>query len=207
MAVKIVFCLYGDSLTKYAQMMVDTCRMFNYHIVQMSDEVTPMLYGVNEVVRKPMEKGQVTFRYRHLRDIEPPYISLDVDLLVIRDISGMIDPAYDVSMTYRKNHEMIYNGGVFSVHTRGFIEDCLVALENMPDDWQNWTGGQRAMMSIGTSGKYKVKELDVGEWNHSPNVYNMIPCHSRILHFKGARKEFMEKSYDFIREKMVDGKK
>jgi len=194
--VKVVFCLYGDKLLKEAKMMVATCKRLGYHLVQMSDENTVAIEGVDEVVRKPMNRPQVTFRYWHLCDIEPPYISLDVDLLVLRDISDMLDMNFDVTMTKREAAEgMVYNGGVFSVQKRGFIEECLKLIENMPPEWQNWTGGQRAMATLGASGKYRVKELPYKEWNYSPNSAGDKPKTSRVLHFKGSRKGFMPDAF------------
>jgi hypothetical protein len=177
-----------------AGQMVDSCKRQGYEVWQFSDEKAPDVPGADKIERRPMDCPQVAYRYRWLRDIEPPYISLDVDLLVMQDISGMLDPEYDATMTVRENSDgMIYNGGVFSVQRRGFIEDCLAQIEQMPPEWQNWTGGQRAM--VAARERWRLKELPCSTWNFSPQQLSEVRSHMRVLHFKGKRKSMMEEAY------------
>ena len=195
---RVVFCLYGDSLLEEARMMVRSCKHFNYEVWQLTDTETPQIEGVDVVIRKERDVPQVLFRYRHLSELEGPYLSLDVDLFIARDVSGIEKPDYDAVMTVRGNNQgMIYNGGVFWINNNDFIRDCTTLIETYPPEWQDWTGGQRAMAEIGRTGNYRIKELPCSTWNFSPGSSEVdMNQDVRIYHYKGERrKQYMKDAF------------
>jgi lipopolysaccharide biosynthesis glycosyltransferase len=191
--VKVVFCLYGSDLTKYARLMVASCKEFGYEVWQLTDDESKPVDLVDKVIRRTKDCPQVLYRYRHLAEVEPPYLSLDVDLLVVKDVAEGFDPTFDAVMTRRSVEEMPYNGGVFWVNNIAFVEDCVRQIEKMPPEWQNWTGGQRAMFDA--SKRFRLKELGCREWNYTPINVNDVGT-ARILHFKGPRKNWMPEAYE-----------
>ena len=194
---RVVFCIYGETLKPYAEMMVRSCKHFGYEVWQLTDEVTEAIDKVDKVVRKPFDCPQVTFRYRHLSDLDGPYLSLDVDLFVARDVSGIQRENFDAVMTRRDGHrDMIYNGGVFWINNNQFIRDCTALIETYEPDWQNWTGGQRAMAAVASQGNYRIKELPCDTWNYSPDVPVLdMNKDVKIYHFKGDRKKLMRDAF------------
>lgn len=191
---KVVFCLYGKTLVRYAKLMVASCKKFGFEVWQLTDAESEAVEGVDNVIRKPKDCPQVLYRYRHLAEVEPPYLSLDVDLIVVRDVSSGFDPSFDAVMTVRDAVEMPYNGGVFWVNNIAFVEDCVRQIENMKPEWQDWTGGQRAMFDAAK--RFRIKELPCSTWNYSPANSDDVGRNSKILHYKGKRKQWMREAYE-----------
>lgn len=200
---KVVFCQFGDS-AEYARMMVASCKRFGYEVWQLSDMVAPEIDGVDKLLREPMEGGRMLWRMKRLSEIEPPFVMLDTDMLVTRDISGGFGE--DVALSSRKQRtvvhdgEMIpmpYNGGLLFISNAQFLKDCLREMQTMPDNWQDWYGDQIALRHIAQSGKYRVRELDEYEWNYVPES-NAANKTARIWHFKGMRKPMMAQKWKEI---------
>jgi hypothetical protein len=190
----VVFVLYGTTMTEYAQMMVDSCKWHGYRVIQLSDEKAPEIKGSDQVIRAPFDKHrEELWRYQRLAEVSPPYISLDIDLIVVKDISDGFDPAYDAVLTERPANGMPFNSGVFWVQTPEFIPECIRRIQEMEAGRQAWIGGQIAMKEIREAGQLRIKSLPCTEWNDSkhikPGGYNGS---SRVLHFKGDRKQHMK---------------
>jgi len=185
--------------------MVRSCKHFNYEVWQLTDTDTPEIEGVDVVIRKERNVPQVLFRYRHLSELEGPYLSLDVDLFITSDVSGIKDQDFDAVLTARDDggQGMRYNGGVFWVNNNDFIKDCTTLIETYPPEWQNWTGGQRSMFEIVKTGNYRIKELPCSTWNHSPGDFapgdfatdDFDSREAFIYHFKGGRKARMKDAF------------
>lgn len=196
---KVVFCLYGNKMHKTAAMMVASCKKFNYEVWQLSDHEAPEVAGVSRVIRQPYEQHSL-FVFRGLSELEPPYLKLDTDLFVVKDISDIEDTKYDVALTVRGDPGMgmIYNGGVFWVNNKQFAIDCLKLVEGMSPDRQAWFGDQIAMAQVAKN--YRVNELPCSTWNHTPVNEHDMGRDSRILHFKGPRKNWMGAMYRRVHE-------
>jgi hypothetical protein len=196
---RVVFIQYGPDI-QYAQLMVNSVKKLGYHITQLSCPQAPKVNGANEVIRRPMKEGRMLFRARFLADQQPPYVMLDTDMIVARDISEGFGG--DVALTWRAKHmvlskdekeplRMPYNGGVIFVQNQSFMEDCLEEMERMPPKRQDWYGDQLALVKVAESGKYKVKELRDETWNFCPDSRGHDIPNVKIYHYKGWRKPFM----------------
>ena len=188
-----VFVLYGTTMTAYAQMMVDSCKWHGYTVIQLSDEKAPDIKGSDQVIRAPFEKHrEELWRYQRLAEVPPPYVSLDIDLLVMKDIADGFDADYDAVLTERPANDQPFNSGVFFVQTPAFIPECIRRIEEMDEGKQNWTGGQIAMKEIRAAGALRIKSLPCSEWNDSKHVSPGSYTGARVLHFKGGRKHHMK---------------
>ena len=200
---KIVFVQFGRDIA-CATMMVDTCKRLGYEVLQLSDEEAPDVPGVDEIRRSPKNAGRMLYRTRRLVEVEPPYVMLDTDMLVMRDISDGFDDS-DVGLSWRPHHlvkvkhdgiyRMPYNGGLIFVRNHDFIKDCLKVMEKQTEMRQDWFGDQLALCEVAESGKYKVRALREDCWNHAPNRLGFIDG-VRIYHFKGMRKGLMPRFYE-----------
>ena len=192
-----VFVLYGDTMTADATMMVETCKWHGYEVIQLADDVAPRIAGVDHLFRAPIDmKKQELWRYERLQEVTPPFVSLDTDLLVVKDISDGFDPDYDAVLTERPASGTPFNSGVFFVHSPKFIPECVRRIKEMRPGDQNWGGGQSAMRDIRHDGQMKIKSLPCSEWNDSKHVKVGTYSGARVLHFKGGRKPHMRSMYE-----------
>lgn len=206
LSVRVVFVQFGPDIS-CATMMVDTCKRLGYEVLQLSDMEAPDVPKVDEVWRAPKTGGRMLYRARRLTEVPAPYVMLDTDMLLMRDISDGFDDS-DVSLSWRPHHlvkvkhdgiyRMPYNGGLIFVRNADFITDCLAVMEKQTEKMQDWFGDQLALCEVAESGKYKVRALREDFWNHAPNSFAFVDG-IRIYHFKGKRKELMPKFYGKLR--------
>jgi hypothetical protein len=199
--VKVVFIQYGVNI-EHASMMVQSCKKLGYEVIQLSCHAAPEVKGVDEIHRdafKPGE-GRMLYRARRLTELKAPYVLLDTDMIVARDISDGFGE--DVALTWRPKHLIItkgeigpirmpYNGGVIFVSDHHFMIDCYEEMLKLPPNRQDWYGDQIALRDVAESGKYKVKELRDEVWNFCPDSFGHDIPGVRIYHFKGQRKAIM----------------
>lgn len=192
----VVFTLWGDKLARCAEIMVRSCRSLGYEVWQLADEIAPEIAGVEKVLREPMAKRKaMVYRMDRLAGLDiPEYVSLDVDQVVMGDISEGFDPEYDVTLMWRANKEsmrMIYNAGLIFVRNQQFICDAAQLVRKMGPSEQIWWGDQLALQQVAESGRYKVKELRAGKWNYKPQFKGERRSGILIYHCKGNRKDWM----------------
>lgn len=182
---KVVFVQWGDEID-YAKLMVASCKKQGYEVIQLATLDAPEVPGVDQVIREAMDCLPMEYRMRRLAQMEPPYLSLDTDCLVVKDISdGFGD---DVAMFPRKGEvEMPWNGGVIFVRNHQFMKDCYEEVKKMPLSLKAWYGDQHALRAVAK--KYAVKELGRA-WNFTPYQGEFLP-YVKVYHFKGNRKGAM----------------
>lgn len=194
---RAVFCLYGTGMETDAQMMVDSCKWHGYEVVQLSDETAQEIDGIDSVIRRPMDgRPPELWRYERLMEVAPPFVSLDVDVLVVKDISDGADAAFDACLTERGASDMPFNSGVFFVQSSAFVAECVRLIRSMDDSRQRWFGGQLAMREIRDVGRLKIKSLPCEEWNNSKQLRAGAYKGARALHFKGGHKKNMRAAYE-----------
>ncbi len=197
---RVVFIQYGFGGVELAEMMVASCLKFNYEVWQLSDEKAPRVPGIDKLIRSPKTEGRMLFRARMLTEIEPPYVMLDTDMIVAKDISDGF--GVDAAVTWRDKHNvycnretfttrMPYNGGVLFASNAGFVMDCYDNLRSLPPNRQDWYGDQIALRDVVESGKYQVREHRDPIWNFCPDSAGHDIPNVKIYHFKGVRKHNM----------------
>ena len=198
---RVVFIQYGRDIT-CALMMVESCKRLGYEVWQLSDDVAPKVEGVDVIMREPMHGGRMMYRARRLAEMPAPYVLLDTDMIVSRDISDGMEGDHDVALSWRGRNMVIvkgetepvympYNGGLVFVKNQEFMRDCLKNMEGQAPKWQDWYGDQLALRDVAKSGKYKVLELREGKWNYVPETLSHVFPDVKIYHFKGLRKNMM----------------
>src|SRR5512139_2498684 len=191
----VVFTLWGNKLTECAEMMVRSCKALGYEVWQLADDVAPDIAGVDKVLREPMGgRRAMVYRMDRLAGLDiQEYVSLDVDQVVMGDISEGFDPECDVTLMWRANKEsvrMIYNAGLIFVRNPQFIRDAAQLVCEMGVNEQIWYGDQLALQQVAESGRYRVKELRAGKWNYKPQFKGEKRSGILIYHCKGNRKDW-----------------
>lgn len=201
---KIVFIQYGQDIT-CAEMMVGSCKALGYEVIQLSDKVAPDVPGADFVLRRAKDAPSMLWRYQRLLDIPAPYIMLDTDILVAKDISEAIQK--DAAVTWRPVHNVIvkdvgvvpmpYNGGFLAVNNDAFMRALVDKMEAQEPRWQEWYGDQMALRDVVAEEKFDVKILRDQAWNYVPDFLgDTTPA--RVLHFKGKRKSMMRPYFDAL---------
>lgn len=202
--VKVTFLHVGEDLTLPTLMVESVLKaMQGVEIIQLTDMVTPQIKGVRGVIRKPYDGNLMTFRMQHLAELEGAWITLDTDVLVLKDLREVFNKGYafDVALTRRYGKildgdgidivaYMPYNTGVMFSNNRSFWKDAYKALLRMPESAHKWWGDQLSVRLAAESGKFNVLELDCDTYNYTPkDEQERKDCF--VLHFKGKRKDWM----------------
>lgn len=192
----------GEDLTLPTKMVESVLKaMPDVDIVQLTDDATPQIKGVSSVVRKRYNGYLMTFRMEFLAELDYPWLSLDTDVLVLKDLSFIFDKDFDVALTRRYNSIldqegndltviMPYNAGVMFSKNSAFWKDAARTLQRMPESAHKWYGDQLSIRLSAEKNVWNVLELACDEYNYTPNsaserkdVY--------VMHFKGKRKDWM----------------
>ena len=193
----VVFVLWGTKLTECAEIMVKSCKAQGYEVWQLSDSTAPEIDGVDKCLREPT-RGRHAMVYRMDRLAGLPldeYISLDVDQVVMCDISDGFEDGCDVTLMWRANKEdvrMIYNAGLIFVRNQAFIREVAAETRKLPVNEQIWWGDQIALQKVAQSGKYRIGELRASAWNFKPAYRGERRSGIKIYHCKGNRKDWMK---------------
>lgn len=110
-------------------------------------------------------------------------LSLDLDVIVRRDVREVFDHDFDVAMHARTDKRHRYNSGVIFSRSKAFWNDCKSVVESLPIAQQKWGGDQLAVNLVAPD--YRVYDL--------PERYNARPgdADASIVHYKGPLKKWM----------------
>jgi hypothetical protein len=190
------------------QIMVDSVKrnMPGVGIMQMTDETTPAVAGVDIVKRMPYDDGRLmTFRLEHLADLPNGYwLILDTDVIVQRDVSWVmhaICPA-KIALTRRTGvilgpggvnivELMPFNTGVMFAKDTEFFKRAAAYCRTLPDHQQRWWGDQLSVKHVVDQG-FHIAELSCADFNYSPDREDEDVSKRAIIHLKGNRKEWMK---------------
>ena len=172
------------------------------HVVQMTDDASPIVPGVDWSLHKPYDGERLmTYRLEHLADAPPgPMVVLDTDVIVQRDLSPLFLEKWDVCLTERTGPILDksgtdvaklypYNTGVMLSRSSSFWSDCYEWCKRASDELQRWYGDQAAVVAM--AGKYETSTLPCDPFNYSPGRPNEDLKDKVVVHFKGRRKEWM----------------
>ena len=187
-----------EAFRQLAELMVWSVKRFNHEVIQMTDEESREIPGVDTVVRKPREYPfLMQYRLEHFRSMPGEVLFVDTDTLMLKDPSSAFDDC-DVALTKRSapilldgqniTGAMPYNTGVMFSRNPKFWDDCFKYSWGLSDELKNWFGDQLAVKAMAESGKYKVKELPCSEYNFTPKKGIEGVEGKYIAHFKGNRK-------------------
>lgn len=200
---RVGFLHVGHDARLAAIMVKSVKDVMGCDVVQMTDDETPAVEGVDELRRFTWNKRELMlYRLQHLSALEGEYLILDTDIIVQRDIRK--DIKGDVMLTRRMGpildatgidvaKEMPYNCGVMYCKDRGFWMTCLELLEAMPQEKKEWYGDQLAVKEAATL--FDVQELPCEEYNYTPSHRDEDVSRKAIVHYKGIRKQWMLERY------------
>jgi hypothetical protein len=197
---RVAFLHVGEDL-RLPAVMVASAKRLGYALVQMTDERTPAVPGADVVVRLPWEGERLmTYRLQHLAGLVEPALVVDTDVVFVRDVRHVWEREFDVALTRRAGpapdpngvdlaEVMPYNTGVMFSRSRAFWERCHELCRGFPPEIQRWYGDQYAVRFAAP--EFKVLELPVDPYNYSPGSPEEDVSQRYLVHYKGARKEWM----------------
>lgn len=201
--VKVTFLHVGDDSTLPTLMVASVLKaMPGAEIIQLTDEATPKVKGVNSVVRKHYDGNLMTFRMEHLSALDGEWITLDTDVIVKKDLREVFNQEFDVALTRRYGQifdqdgidivqSMPYNTGVMFSRNKVFWKNAAKILYMMPESAHKWWGDQLSVRIAVERGGFKVLELDCDSYNYTPkDQKDNKPAY--VYHYKGNRKEWMK---------------
>jgi hypothetical protein len=198
--VKVAFLHVGDDL-RLAAAMTASAKRFAYEVVQMTDERTPAVPGADAVVRLAWDGERLmTYRLQHLAALAGPALIVDTDVLFVRDVRHVWERVFDVALTRRNGpapdpngvdlaEVMPYNTGVMFSRSQAFWQRCHALCRGFPEEVQRWYGDQYAVRFAAP--EFSVLELPVDPYNYSPGSPDEDVSQRYVVHYKGARKEWM----------------
>lgn len=183
-------------------------HMPDVEIVQMTNKASPNVPDVDTRIEAEAPEGMLFPEYRmnHLAHIaemygSEPWVSLDTDIIVQEDLRPVFDQPFDVALTRRYGPiimsgvdivpEQPYNGGVMFSKCADFWRDARDWCPKLNEQHSKWIGEQICIAEVAKTGKYNVLELPCDRWNYSPELPDEDVSAKAIVHYKGARKNWM----------------
>jgi hypothetical protein len=194
----VVGILLAGHCPKHARLMLKSVKdVLKCEVIQMTDEDTPELPGVDRVIRRK-RTPLMLFRFEHILALpdsdHTELLLLDSDVLVKRDVSDVFQRDFDVALTRRSEPELQvqpYNTGVmFSKNAQAFWRDCLLYTHTYTGEYKEWWGDQFAVRDVAQDKPHKILTLDCDEFNWTPQ-HPGDSSDARIWHYKGMRKHWM----------------
>jgi hypothetical protein len=207
MAITIGF-LHIGAFSEIVPIMIRSVRaaMPAASIVQMTDQATAPMAGVDQVIRKHYDGVHLmTYRLRHLSEFPScEALFLDTDVVVQQDLSQLFEQTFDIALTRRDKaiptpngvdvaKVAPYNTGVMLSKPSG-SEFWLHAHDycaRMSDEYQKWWGDQLAVKAIAEVAPLRIMELPCEIFNYTPASEREDLSGKAVVHYKGDRKAWM----------------
>lgn len=175
-------------------------------VVQLTDESTPAVAGVDEVRRLPTEPLAL-LRMRHQASVDGDWLFVDTDVYIQRDVRKVFAAPFDIALTTRNwphlkvaagfTERMPFNIGVVFSRCPAFWRDIYTRVQAMTPEWQEWMGDQQAVCDLASEHPtYHVAFLKGSSYNLPPAmpgdedaVSERMVAKASILHYKGASRK------------------
>lgn len=173
-------------------------------VCHLTDTKAIPIQGVDKVIRMERDCPMAVFRMRH-HQAPGDWLFIDSDVLIVKDVQDVLKT--DIAICKRR-----LNDGMSGAALQQMPHNMGVVFSRSPDFWaaaekellrfepklQEWMGDQLAVCDLIKRGGFNVSVIS--------DLYNYPPKHSgdigsaSILHFKGARKQFMRQTAEDILE-------
>lgn len=220
----IVFLHVGTE-TLFPTLLVRSLRQHipNARIYQCSDQVTPEIPSVDEILRFTGDVSNLMiFRLQCFSslNIAAPTLFLDTDMLCVRSVDpSIIVGDADIAVCAREfgcrdfiNTSLSeidlseYSGKTFGevypyvacatvTRTGKFWEDCLRNLKQLHPKFHFWYGDQEAIRNVVNRGSYRVSFLKESVYGCLPDQRTLTSSAPRLYHFKGGKRKSMMIDY------------
>ncbi|MDB5867444.1 MAG: hypothetical protein JWO70_5250 [Betaproteobacteria bacterium] len=178
-------------------------------VVHLTDESTPAIADVDEVVRLRYDGVHLMpYRLEHFARLEPcDAIFLDTDIIVQKDLGALFETPFDIALTRREAigtdpagvdvaQVMPYNTGVM-LSTRGgwdFWRNAWRVCESYTEEARRWWGDQYAVKALAEAAPIRILELACDAYNYSPATQSEDVSGRHVVHYKGTeRKAWMKR--------------
>jgi len=206
----IIVCYHlGNEIPEHAQYFTSSVRKYmpSAHIVQATDNTTPSIPGVDEVLDTvlPFELNKDTISLAgYLCLSEVPYrevLFADTDMMFNGNIEELMNLDAEIVVATRPSYNGMrpwycrkypYNS-MMVVKNQQFWKDCYTKLKAMELKWEN---NMIAVRDVINSGKYTVKIVDGNVYNYLPRRVSNYSKDIKVFHFKGFSKKLMESFYN-----------
>lgn len=191
--------LHARQDPKYARVMVASVRKHMPHvqIMQWTDEDTPEVEGVDNVLRMPWDGHPTMFRMKFLAASVGDILVLDTDVVVNADVSPVFTLPFDVALTWRDGpimdgqgrditKMMPVNCGVMFCRNAYFWKACLEFCRI--HEIEEWCADQLTVPRIHG---FNVLKLHCDNFNYTPNGPSENVRNRLVVHYKGSRKDWM----------------
>jgi len=197
---RVAFLHVGEDL-RLPAVMAASAKRFGYELVQMTDERTAAVPGVDTVLRLAWDGERLmTYRLQHLAALGGQALIVDTDVVFMRDVRHVWEQVFDVALTRRAGpaldpngvdlaEVMPYNTGVMFSRSQAFWQRCHELCLGFPPEVQRWYGDQYAVRFAAPG--FEVLELAVDPYNYSPASREEDVSERYVVHYKGPRKEWM----------------
>jgi len=109
-------------------------------------------------------------------------------------VADVFAEPFDVALTWRDGQPLMpYNTGVMFGRGTRFWKAMRERQQREPR-FEAFVTEQEGIAQEAESGGHRVKVLPCAEWNNS-DVNDVCVPPARVLHYKGARKEYMVRHY------------
>jgi hypothetical protein len=188
----------------HAELLTRSVRaaMPGIEVVQLTDETSPPVLGVDAVLRKP-NGPMLERRLEHYASLDGPWLLLDTDVLVQTDVRAIFNHNFDVAMADRNwphipptpelTAEMPFNTGVVFSRSKAFWAEALNVWRGFTEEQRrDWLSEQRAVAKTVASALFRIGVLPGMTFNYPPvSATDPGMEGAAILHFKGPRKPWM----------------
>lgn len=177
-------------------------------VVQLTDETSDVLEGVDEVKRIPGKMPMAVRRISHHAALDGDWLFVDTDVVIQKDVRDVFKSAFDVAVTDRIGTEMEgtpyaksmpFNMGVTFSRSPRFWEILKFNLVMLSPHFQQWTGDQMVFCKmIAHAGElgFNIKILPGRTYNYPPRLPDEDVSHASIVHYKGkfGRKDWLNET-------------
>lgn len=183
-----------------AELMMRSARLVmpDVPIVQLTDDYTPRVIGVDDCIRLPGDMPMAV-RRMSLQAMDGDWLFVDPDVMFRRDVRDVFNKDFDVAITDRAeitpdresdySRLMPHNTGVVFSKSRHFWERVKAKLVTMEQKYQEWTGDQ--LVICGMAKDKGVIVLPGKVYNFPPEGGDTDVSGAAIVHYKGNRKHMM----------------
>ena len=189
-----------------ADMMIRSVRkaMPDVEIVQLTDEKSPVIVGVDRVRRLTAKEPMAVQCVTHYSQCVGNWLLVDTDVLVQKDVRHVFDEPFDVAVCDRDGtttegegsgfelfEKMPHNIGIMFSRSPAFWLAVREKLVLMDEKKQQWMGNQYAACEVIAEGKFNVKVLKGTDYNCPPMNKEDRCTEASIVHFKGQMRKKM----------------
>lgn len=171
-------------------------------LLLLTDDTTPLISGVSQVLRVPRTMGLMTWRlkcHQLAHGVADEILFIEPDVRFSENVmSEFAAGDFDVSITTREAEVILaddriasnYGFGVMYSKSQDFWREAKLYCQTLSEKYQNWFGDMLAIEHVLDSGQFRVKVMPGAIYNHVVND----PCETsdaKVRHYKGKRKAWL----------------